>query len=92
MTADGVDTYQIVKDQGRYKEFKRTAGVSTTDLVGRMLLVTKSHFNTEVGNKSAYDSFFIGQHLDPDYVRLWRFKKLGHQKFKSRFVRFSFRV
>jgi len=47
MTADGVDTYQIVKDQGRYKEFKRTAGVSTTDLVGRMLLVTKSHFNTE---------------------------------------------
>jgi len=48
MTADGVDTYQIVKDLGRYKEFKRTAGVSTTDLVGRMLLVTKTHFNTEV--------------------------------------------
>lgn len=47
MTADGVDTYQIVKDLGRYKEFKRTAGVSTTDLVGRMLLATKTHFNTE---------------------------------------------
>lgn len=47
MTADGTDTYQIVKDGGRYKEFKRTAGVSTTDLVGRMLLATKTHFNTD---------------------------------------------
>jgi ethanolamine-phosphate cytidylyltransferase len=48
MTADGKDTYQIVKDEGRYKEFKRTQGVSTTDLVGRMLLATKTHFNTSV--------------------------------------------
>ena len=28
----------------RYKECKRTEGVSTTNLVGRMLLMTKSHF------------------------------------------------
>jgi len=47
MTADGTDTYQIVKDLGRYQEFKRTSGVSTTDLVGRMLLATKTHFNTQ---------------------------------------------
>ena len=45
---DGTDTYQIVKDLGRYQEFKRTSGVSTTDLVGRMLLATKTHFNTQV--------------------------------------------
>lgn len=44
MTADGNDTYQIVKDNNRYREFKRTSGVSTTDLVGRMLLATRSHF------------------------------------------------
>ncbi|CAG5096126.1 Oidioi.mRNA.OKI2018_I69.XSR.g14482.t1.cds [Oikopleura dioica] len=44
MTADGNDTYQIVKDNGRYREFRRTNGVSTTDLVGRMLLATRSHF------------------------------------------------
>lgn len=44
VTADGVDTYKIVKDAGRYKEVQRTAGVSTTDLVGRMLLLTKNHF------------------------------------------------
>ncbi|CAF4048362.1 unnamed protein product [Rotaria sp. Silwood2] len=43
VTADGVDTYHIVKAAGRYRECKRTQGVSTTDLVGRMLLVTKSH-------------------------------------------------
>ncbi|RUS85579.1 hypothetical protein EGW08_006662 [Elysia chlorotica] len=42
-TADGQDTYHMVKKANRYKECKRTAGVSTTDLVGRMLLVTKTH-------------------------------------------------
>lgn len=44
-TADGTDTYHIVKSNGRYKECKRTEGVSTTNLVGRMLLMTKSHHN-----------------------------------------------
>ncbi|XP_071965780.1 ethanolamine-phosphate cytidylyltransferase-like [Antedon mediterranea] len=43
LDSEGRDTYRIVKEQGRYKECKRTAGVSTTDLVGRMLLMTKSH-------------------------------------------------
>ncbi|XP_071442336.1 ethanolamine-phosphate cytidylyltransferase [Hetaerina americana] len=44
MTADGIDTYHLVKAAGRYKEVSRTAGVSTTDLVGRMLLMTRQHF------------------------------------------------
>ncbi|XP_035779157.1 ethanolamine-phosphate cytidylyltransferase-like isoform X1 [Anopheles albimanus] len=44
LTADGVDTYHLVKKALRYKEVSRTAGVSTTDLVGRMLLLTKNHF------------------------------------------------
>lgn len=44
-TADGVDTYHLVKDAGRYKDCKRTEGVSTTNLVGRMLLMTKTHFD-----------------------------------------------
>lgn len=42
-TADGQDTYHLVKTAKKYKECKRTAGVSTTDLVGRMLLLTKTH-------------------------------------------------
>lgn len=45
MTADGVDTYQEVKNANKYKEVSRTAGVSTTDLVGRMLLMTRTHFH-----------------------------------------------
>uniref|UniRef100_A0A915MWK2 ethanolamine-phosphate cytidylyltransferase n=1 Tax=Meloidogyne javanica TaxID=6303 RepID=A0A915MWK2_MELJA len=43
LTADGKDTYAEVKAAGRYKECSRTAGISTTDLVGRMLLLTKTH-------------------------------------------------
>ena len=35
VTVDGVDTYHLVKTAGRYRECKRTQGVSTTDIVGR---------------------------------------------------------
>lgn len=40
--ADGKDTYQLVKDAGRFVECRRTQGVSTTELVGRMLLMSKA--------------------------------------------------
>eukprot|EP01094_Clydonella_sp_ATCC50884_P021741 TRINITY_DN4858_c0_g1_i1.p1 TRINITY_DN4858_c0_g1~~TRINITY_DN4858_c0_g1_i1.p1 ORF type:complete len:374 (+),score=124.07 TRINITY_DN4858_c0_g1_i1:51-1172(+) len=42
-TADGEDTYGKVKAAGLFKTVPRTRGVSTTDLVGRMLLLTKTH-------------------------------------------------
>lgn len=38
MTADGVDTYHLVKSAGKYKGVTRTQGISTTDLVGRYVL------------------------------------------------------
>ncbi|KAI9095508.1 hypothetical protein DFS34DRAFT_626090 [Phlyctochytrium arcticum] len=41
--ADGTDCYQAVKEAGRYVECKRTQGVSTTELVGRMLLMSSEH-------------------------------------------------
>lgn len=37
LDSDGLDTYRFVKAAGRYKECQRTIGVSTTDLVQRML-------------------------------------------------------
>lgn len=40
---NGLDTYRYVKTAGRYRECQRTEGVSTTDIVGRMLLMTKTH-------------------------------------------------
>ncbi|CAG9529765.1 unnamed protein product [Cercopithifilaria johnstoni] len=43
LSADGTDTYADVKKRGRYRECMRTSGISTTDLVGRMLLLTKTH-------------------------------------------------
>jgi len=42
-SADGTDCYDEVKRAGKFKTVPRTKGVSTTDLVGRMLLMTKSH-------------------------------------------------
>ncbi|XP_060027734.1 ethanolamine-phosphate cytidylyltransferase isoform X3 [Erinaceus europaeus] len=47
LTVDGQDTYEEVKQAGRYRECKRTQGVSTTDLVGRMLLMTKAHHSSQ---------------------------------------------
>ncbi|XP_069916234.1 ethanolamine-phosphate cytidylyltransferase isoform X4 [Oryctolagus cuniculus] len=47
LTVDGRDTYEEVKQAGRYRECRRTQGVSTTDLVGRMLLVTKAHHSSQ---------------------------------------------
>jgi len=40
---DGRDVYELVKKSGRYRTIKRTEGISTTELVGRMLLMTKDH-------------------------------------------------
>ncbi|KAK4891778.1 choline phosphate cytidylyltransferase [Elasticomyces elasticus] len=42
--ASGEDCYRFVKKAGRMKIVPRTPGISTTDLVGRMLLCTKEHF------------------------------------------------
>lgn len=56
--ADGTDCYQEVKDAGLYRECKRTQGVSTTELVGRMLLMTRDHHKrgeSSIANVSAED-------------------------------------
>lgn len=42
--SSGEDCYRYVKAAGRFKVVKRTPSISTTDLVGRMLLCTRSHF------------------------------------------------
>jgi ethanolamine-phosphate cytidylyltransferase len=42
--ANGNDCYRFVKKAGRMKIVPRTPGISTTDLVGRMLAGSKDHF------------------------------------------------
>jgi ethanolamine-phosphate cytidylyltransferase len=48
--AGGEDCYRYVKAAGRFLVVKRTPGISTTDLVGRMLLYSKSHFIKSLSN------------------------------------------
>jgi ethanolamine-phosphate cytidylyltransferase len=38
---NGEDAYKPFKDANRMKIFKRTEGVSTTDIVGKLLLMTR---------------------------------------------------
>lgn len=40
LAADGTDCYQVMKDLGRFKVVKRTAGVSTTEIIHRILTGT----------------------------------------------------
>eukprot|EP00296_Roombia_truncata_P000089 JP435748.1.p1 GENE.JP435748.1~~JP435748.1.p1 ORF type:complete len:437 (-),score=102.38 JP435748.1:241-1521(-) len=47
LTADGQDVYASAKARDKFKFIKRTEGVSTTDIVGRMLLMTRDHFAKE---------------------------------------------
>ncbi len=39
----------MLRDAGRLRIVKRTEGVSTTDLVGRLLLMTKTHHTRPAG-------------------------------------------
>ncbi|KAM9910821.1 hypothetical protein OXX69_004111 [Metschnikowia pulcherrima] len=41
--ANGEDCYKGVKEKGMFVVVKRTPNISTTDLVGRMLLMSKTH-------------------------------------------------
>ena len=56
--ADGVDVYTKMRDAGRFRVVKRPERISTTDLVGRLLLLTKNHHlhNIDVGSDVALPS------------------------------------
>ncbi|KAJ1461941.1 hypothetical protein M885DRAFT_505958 [Pelagophyceae sp. CCMP2097] len=47
---DGKDVYASAKERGVYRSIPRTEGVSTTDLVGRMLLVTRRNADAAAGS------------------------------------------
>lgn len=48
--ANGEDCYQEVKDLGKFVVVKRTPNILTTDLVGRMLLMSKDHHYQPIRN------------------------------------------
>ena len=69
--ATGVDSYRYVKAANRYKECKRTEGISTTNLVGRMLLMTTDHFQIK-SPIGALDKDMLGEgSSDPSGKSPW---------------------
>mmetsp|Transcript_20478 Transcript_20478/g.23627 ORF Transcript_20478/g.23627 Transcript_20478/m.23627 type:complete len:429 (-) Transcript_20478:177-1463(-) len=49
--ADGVDSYYEIKQAKRMKIFKRTEGISTTDILGRLLRIAKIEAAKESGTE-----------------------------------------
>jgi ethanolamine-phosphate cytidylyltransferase len=52
--SDGSDSFSEVKAAGMFRLIKRTDGVSTTDLLGRMLSMSKSHLGSYTFNCSSF--------------------------------------
>ncbi|XP_031373506.1 ethanolamine-phosphate cytidylyltransferase-like [Punica granatum] len=50
---DGTDAYALAKKAGRYKQIKRTEGVSSTDIVGRILSSAEHTLVSEKGDESS---------------------------------------
>ena len=48
--SEGVDCYQACKDANMYKEVPRTQGISTTELLGRILMLSREHHRRSAQN------------------------------------------
>ncbi|XP_017418311.1 ethanolamine-phosphate cytidylyltransferase isoform X2 [Vigna angularis] len=59
---DGTDAYAHAKKAGRYKQIKRTEGVSSTDIVGRMLLCVRERSISDSHNHSSLQRQFSNGH------------------------------
>eukprot|EP00246_Nothoceros_aenigmaticus_P006724 TRINITY_DN1985_c0_g1_i2.p1 TRINITY_DN1985_c0_g1~~TRINITY_DN1985_c0_g1_i2.p1 ORF type:complete len:387 (+),score=54.67 TRINITY_DN1985_c0_g1_i2:361-1521(+) len=57
---DGTDAYALAKAAGRYKQIKRTEGVSSTDIVGRMLLCVGNRPGSTQNHSSLQRQFSHG--------------------------------
>ncbi|CAH8376367.1 unnamed protein product [Eruca vesicaria subsp. sativa] len=62
---DGTDAYAAAKKAGRYKQIKRTEGVSSTDIVGRMLLCVRERSNSQ--SHSSLQRQFSHGHNSPKF-------------------------
>ncbi|CAM8963713.1 unnamed protein product [Rhodiola kirilowii] len=83
---DGSDAYALAKKAGRYRQIKRTEGVSSTDIVGRMLLCVRERSVPESPkNSSLQRQFSVGRgQKSEDGSRISHFLPTSH-----RIVQFS---
>ncbi len=65
-TANGVDCYQACKDANMYQEVPRTQGISTTELLGRILLLSKEHHRRSEAN---LEDFKLEENLHREYKK-----------------------
>jgi len=63
---DGQDAYLAVRKAGRFRTIKRTEGVSSTDIVGRMLLCTRNHHLDSSDGSAAADGG--GGSAEPEFA------------------------
>jgi ethanolamine-phosphate cytidylyltransferase len=81
--ANGEDCYIHVKREGRFKTIPRTEGVSTTALVGRMLLLTnedKPAEKSESSKQEAPSPYTVGSAFLPSTRRLVQFASTREPK------------
>jgi hypothetical protein len=62
---DGKDVYQTAVDLNMYRTIPRTEGVSTTEIVGRMLLMTKDHHDLETPSTGRSRSLSFDLQVEP---------------------------
>ena len=67
INCDGQDAYGTLKSAGRFKVIKRTEGISTTSIVGKLLLMTRE-------NKAAVSEPFIATEISsqPTFIATTR--------------------
>ena len=65
IAADGTDMCKVLSNVGRFKMFKRTEGVSTTDIVGKLLLLTKDNMPSGGKRRGSVDKPMISS----EYVK-----------------------
>ncbi|XP_064618898.1 ethanolamine-phosphate cytidylyltransferase-like [Lineus longissimus] len=67
----GLDSNAAAKSAGLYMEVKRTKSISTTDLVGRILLVTKAHHVTVDDDMNTTSGQYVleeGRCVNPNFL------------------------
>jgi ethanolamine-phosphate cytidylyltransferase len=77
IAADGTDMCAVLSGQGRFKMFKRTEGVSTTDIVGKLLLLTKDNSAFARKRRGSFEKPM----LSSEYVK--EVRRIEHEEVKK---------
>lgn len=93
LNENGDDCYAKIKKAGRMRVFKRTEGISTTDIIGKLLMVTKDNVKarsnskemikaTDLANeiKNSSNDFQIGPVVSNFLTTSWRLVEFSNNR------------